>query len=285
MELCQDADTMPKEKNLKPKTVCSFRKIIYQYYREHARSLLWRKTHNPYQICVSEIMLQQTQVKRVTRKYRQFITAFPDFVSLAQVPLREILRVWQGLGYNRRALILKEIAEIVVAKYQGSLPRDLETLVRLPGIGQTTASAILAFAFNEPAVFIETNIRAVFIHFFFEDRTDIKDGEIHPLVATTLDRSNPRTWYYALMDYGAMVKRKYRNPGRKSAHYRKQSPFRGSNRQIREMIPRALLQEPHISRLELAQKLEINRERLERGISQLQKEGLIEEQGRDLTLG
>lgn len=276
---------MPGEKNLKPEAVRAFRKTIYQYYREHTRKLPWRETHDPYQILISEIMLQQTPVERVMRKYGQFIAAFRDFASLAQAPLREILRVWQGLGYNRRALALKHIAEIVVSKYQGSLPCDLEVLLRLPGIGRASASAILTFAFNEPTVFIETNIRAVFIHFFFEDRAGVKDGEIHPLVASTLDRSNPRTWYYALMDYGAMVKRKYRNPGRRSAHYHRQSPFRGSNRQIRGMILRALLEEPQTSLLELVQKLKTNGEQLERTISELQKEGLIEKRRRSLVIG
>ena len=179
----------------------AFRKTIYQYYREHTRKLPWRETHDPYQILISEIMLQQTPVE------------------------------------------------------------------------------------NEPTVFIETNIRAVFIHFFFEDRAGVKDGEIHPLVASTLDRSNPRTWYYALMDYGVMVKRKYRNPGRKSAHHHRQSPFRGSNRQVRGMILRALLNQPEMSRQQLVRELEISRERLERGISGLQKEGLIKEKGRGLTIG
>lgn len=276
---------MAVEKNLKPETVSTFQKIIYQYYRRNARKLPWRETHDPYQILISEIMLQQTQVQRVMRRYGQFITAFPDFTTLAQAPLREILRIWQGLGYNRRALQLKQIAEIVISTYQGNLPRSLEALVRLPGIGRASASAILTFAFNEPTVFVETNIRAAFIHCFFQDRTDIKDKEIHPLVATTLDRSNPRTWYYALMDYGAMVKRRYRNPGRKSAHYQRESPFQGSNRQIRGMILRVLLEEPEISLLELVQKLKTNRKQLERAISELQKEGFIEKRRRSLVIG
>jgi len=263
---------MPGEKNLKPQTVCTFRETVYQYYRKSARKLPWRETHDPYQILISEIMLQQTQVQRVMRKYGRFITVFPGFSSLAEAPLHKILRVWQGLGYNRRALQLKQIAEIVVSTYQGNLPRSLEALARLPGIGRASSSAILTFAFNEPTAFIETNIRAAFIHFFFDRRTDIKDKEIYPLVVTTLDRSNPRTWYY-------------RNPSRKSAHYQRQSPFQGSNRQIRGMILRVLLEEPEISLLELFQRLKVNREQLERAISELQKEGFIENRGRGLAIG
>jgi len=144
---------------------------------------------------VSELMLQQIQVKMVMTRYREFLITFPDFVTLAWAPLREILRAWQGLGYNRRALQLKRSAEAVISKHRLSLPRNVESLIKLPGIGKANASAILAFAFNEPTVFIETNIRAAFIHFFFPDQTDIRDKEVYPLFAATLDRSDPRTWY------------------------------------------------------------------------------------------
>jgi len=276
---------MPEEKNLKTEVVCAFRKAVYGYYREHARRFPWRQTRDAYKIMVSEIMLQQTQAKRVMSRYGKFLTTFPDFVTLAQAPLREILRIWQGLGYNRRALQLKQTAEVVVCEHHGSLPRDLESLVTLPGIGRASASAILTFAFNEPAVFVETNIRAAFIHFFFEDRTGIKDKEIYPLVAATLDRSNPRTWYYALMDYGVMVKKKFRNPDRKSIRYQRQSPFQGSDRQIRGMILRVLLEEPQISLAQLAQTLGIDQKRLKRSTFALEKDGLIQKQGRNFTIG
>jgi len=276
---------MAVEKNLKPETVSTFQKIIYQHYRRNARKLPWRETHDPYQILISEIMLQQTQVQRVMTRYGEFLTIFSDFATLARAPLREVLRVWQGLGYNRRALQLKQTAEIVVCEHHGSLPRDLESLVKLPGIGRASASAILAFVFNEPTVFIETNIRAAFIHFFFQDKTDIKDKEIYPLVAATLDKSNPRTWYYALMDYGVMVKKEFRNPGRKSTHYQRQSPFQGSDRQIRGMILRVLLEEPQISLLQLSQTLGIAQERLKRSTLALEEEGLIQTKGRNFTIG
>jgi len=276
---------MAVEKNLKSETVSTFQKIIYQHYRRNARKLPWRETHDPYQILISEIMLQQTQVQRVMTRYGEFLTTFPDFATLARAPLREILRVWQGLGYNRRALQLKQTAETVISKYHGSLPRNLEALMKLPGIGRASASAILTFAFNEPAVFVETNIRAAFIHFFFQDRTGIEDKEIYPLVAATLDRSNPRTWYYALMDYGVMAKKAFRNPGRKSTHYQRQSPFQGSDRQIRGMILRVLLEEPQISLAQLAQTLGIDQKRLKRSTFALEKDGLIQKQGRNFTIG
>ena len=158
---------MRKVKNSTSSKVGKFRKAVYRHYEEQGRTLPWRKTRNPYYILVSEVMLQQTQVDRVTEKYRQFIKVFPDAPTLAKAPLKTILTVWQGLGYNRRALALKKIAHIVVQQYNNKIPRSLDELIKLPGIGQATASEILAFAYNQPTVFIETNIRSVFIHFFF----------------------------------------------------------------------------------------------------------------------
>ena len=144
-------------------TTATFQKIIYDYYRHHRRSFPWRTTRDPYRIFVSEIMLQQTQAPRVVGKYKLFIKTFPNFTRLARASLGEIYTVWQGLGYNRRALQLKKAAEIVVKKFKGKLPRSVEQLDSLPGIGLATAASIAAFAFNQPTVFIETNIRSVFI--------------------------------------------------------------------------------------------------------------------------
>jgi A/G-specific adenine glycosylase len=173
--------------NLSSAAIRSFRQKIYRYYRSHGRALPWRTTRNPYHILVSEIMLQQTQVERVLQKYPQFVTAFPDFKTLAKAPLRKILHVWQGMGYNRRALFLKKIAVAVVEKFNGRLPRTIEELMSLSGIGKNTAASISAFAFNKPVAFIETNIRSVFIHCFFQDQDDVNDREILPLVEKTLD--------------------------------------------------------------------------------------------------
>jgi A/G-specific adenine glycosylase len=193
------------------------------------------ENRDSYRILVSEIMLQQTQVERVLDKYKVFIRIFPDFSSLAVAPLADILKVWQGLGYNRRAVALQKIAISVMKESRGRLPVTREELLKLPGIGKYTASAILTFACNQPNIFIETNIRRVFIHFFFRDRENISDAEILPLIEMTLDAGNPREWYYALMDYGAMLKKTVENPNRKSSHYKKQAPFHGSNRQLREL--------------------------------------------------
>jgi len=271
-------------KRLTAGVIRSFQKIIYQHYQKHGRTLPWRKTGDPYHILVSEIMLQQTQVDRVFKKYEQFINEFPDFSALAKAPLRRILKTWQGLGYNRRALSLKRIAQTIVTKYNGALPSSLDGLVKLPGIGNTTASEILTFAFNQPTVFIETNIRSVFIHFFFHTMNDVRDAEILDLVEKTLDGSNPRKWYYALMDYGATLKKAYQNPARRSYHYRPQSPFNGSNRQIRGMILKTLALKRSLTEKELVQKLLMSPERIKSNLITLEQEGFILKKGRKLTI-
>jgi A/G-specific adenine glycosylase len=224
-------------------------------------------------------MLQQTQVERVVRKYREFTAAFPDFRALARAPLRKILRVWQGLGYNRRALALKRIAESVISEWEGELPRGIEDLQTLPGIGPATASAIAAFAFDMPVIFIETNVRTVFIHFFFRARRAVSDEEILPLVEETLDAAHPRKWYNALMDYGAMLKATHENPNRKSARYRKQTSFKGSDRQIRGMILKACIGRQSLSGRELVARLRVEPARIMRNLRQLARDGLMRERG------
>lgn len=218
-----------------------FRETIYSHYALHGRDLPWRKNPGPYGIFLSEIMLQQTQVDRVIPKYERFMDLFPGFRELASAPLEEVLREWKGLGYNRRALALRRAAETIVSEWGGTLPADPGALERLPGIGKATAASICAFAFNLPVVFIETNIRTVFIHFFFNDRDGVSDGEIYPLAEKALDRDNPSRWYNALMDYGVKLKREHGNPSKKSSAYRKQTRFQGSNRQLRgEILERIL---------------------------------------------
>ncbi|HWA64417.1 MAG TPA: A/G-specific adenine glycosylase [Candidatus Paceibacterota bacterium] len=197
---------------------------------------------DPYRIFVSEIMLQQTQASRVIEKYRRFIKLFPSFQVLAAAPTADVLRAWQGLGYNRRALFLQRAARIVVDRWKGDLPADPALLVALPGVGPNTAGSIAAFAFNKPVVFIETNIRRVFIHFFFKDAASVPDAAIREYISQTLDSRRPRDWYYALMDYGAMLAKTISNPNRRSRHYAKQSRFEGSFRQVRGEILRFLNQ-------------------------------------------
>ncbi len=252
-----------------------FQQRIYAHYRKNKRVLPWRRTHDPYKILLSELMLQQTQVKRVIEKYREFLRRFPSIESMASAPLRAILEAWQGLGYNRRALALKRLATIVVDHYGGRIPRTIEVLKALPGVGAATAGAVCAFAFDKPVVFIETNIRSVFIHFFFRDREAVKDSDILPLLAQTLDAKRPRDWYYALMDYGAMLKERQTNPNRRSAHYTKQSPFEGSLRQVRGMILRTLVKQPSISEPALVKVINCDAVMVRQALKQLRTEGFI----------
>lgn len=277
--------TIPAAPKLSDGQIRRFRKQVYDYYRHHGRDLPWRKATDPYRILISEVMLQQTQVARVIERYERFIRTFPDIRSLAGASLREVLAIWQGLGYNRRALALKKLAEIVVARHDGQFPADVETLKVLSGIGDATASAICTFAFNEPTVFIETNVRTVFIHHFFRGRTDVTDAEIRPLVAQTLDTGNPRIWYYALMDYGAALKRERGNPSRQSAHYQRQGPFEGSNRQVRGAILRALVRKSRITEEALISELPFPPEAVRENLTQLAREGfIVREEGEGLSI-
>lgn len=252
-----------------------FQDVIFKYFHSHARNFPWRVTNDPFHILVSEFMLQQTQTERVLKYYEPFIRRFPDFPSLAASRLKDVLDAWQGLGYNRRAMNLRLTAQKVTKEYGGVLPDDKDDLVTLPGIGEATAGAIQAFAFDKPVVFIETNIRRVFIHFFFQDKSGVKDAEIFPLVEQTLDRDNPRHWYYALMDYGTMLKKTVPNPNRKSAHYSRQAPFEDSNRQVRGRIIRELLENKKIPRREFLDLLDIDPARALKIFQDLENEGFL----------
>lgn len=221
-------------------TVRSFREKILNHYRSYGRSMPWREDTSPYSIFISEIMLQQTQVSRVEQYYRRFISRFPDFCSLAEIPLDDLLAEWKGLGYNRRARFLRESARIICGEFNGKLPAETDELVKLPGIGPNTAGSISAFAFNLPVVFIETNIRRVFIREFFPEEEGVHDREILPLIEQTLPEGNSRVWYWALMDYGVALKSEGRQANRRSRHHSVQSRFEGSRRQLRGEILRQL---------------------------------------------
>lgn len=256
-------------------SVSQFQNIVLDYYASHGRSFPWRKTKNPYNILVSEIMLQQTQASRVIEKYNSFLKRFPTIEKLAKASTISVLKEWQGLGYNRRGLNLKRLAEEVVKNYGGTIPKDYEKLLRLPGIGPATAGDLLAFAWNKPSVVIETNIRTVFIHHFFKDKTNISDKEITPLINKTLYRKNPRQWYWALMDYGAFLKKTLPNPSRRSRHYIKQSPFRGSNRELRSKILKYLLLYSKQPLSTISSSLEASPEMIQKNLIAMEKEKLI----------
>lgn len=254
----------------------SFREFIWNFYALNKRDFPWRNVEDPYKVFISEIMLQQTQTFRVIEKYYEFIEAFPTFNDLAQASLRDVLTAWQGLGYNRRGKFLHQSAQLIVNEHNGILPNDPIILVEFPGIGPATAASMIAFAYNVPTVFIETNIRAVFIHSFFARQEKVHDRDIMPLVAATVDVANAREWYYALMDYGVYLKKTHPNPSRKSVHHNKQSTFQGSDRQIRGMIIRMLTtQYPELERAQLIKNISREPARVERILDELIAEKMV----------
>ena len=255
--------------------ILEFQQMVLSYYNNYGREMAWRDTTDPYLILVSEIMLQQTQVERVRIKFPEFIETFPDFASLAVAPLDNVLSVWQGMGYNRRAIALQKCAIRVMNEYDGILPADVDILATFPGIGRATASSIAAFAFNLPVVFIETNIRRVFIHFFFTGNETVSDAEIIPVVTRALYKKNPRIWYWALMDLGSALKKMVPNPNRRSAHYTRQPPFEGSDRKIRGVILKLLLKEYSLEAEEIFGYVAEDPHRVRKILGDLEGEGFI----------
>lgn len=269
---------------LTPAHIHTFQDTVFSYYRAHKRILPWREDIHPYGVVVSEIMLQQTQAARVREVYPRFLSRFPSFRALAQATLEEVLTVWQGMGYNRRAKYLRLIAQSIENTYQGVLPQDPDRLDELPGIGYATACSIATFAFNHPHVFIETNIRRVLLHHFFQGKSEVDDKELLPLARETLRRDNPREWYYALMDYGAHLGKTIDNPNRKSKHYTRQSTFSGSRRQLRGIILKLLLTQKSVSRETFIDIPSFDSIQIDEVLYQLAQEGMIHVNGNEYTI-
>ncbi len=207
------------------------------------RDLPWRRTRDPYLVWLSEVMLQQTQVPRVEGRWDEWLGRFPAVEALAAADDAEVLAAWQGMGYNRRALSLRRAAVEVVEVYGGEFPRERDALLGLPGVGPSTAAGIRAFAFDEADVYLETNVRSVFIHEFFPASESVPDRDLVPLVRAACPESGSdvRGWYYALLDYGAWLKKSVPTPSRRSSSYARQSRFEGSFRQKRAEVVRILL--------------------------------------------
>lgn len=259
-------------------TIQEFQEVVWNYYHKYGRDLPWRHTKDPYKILVSELMLQQTQVPRVIPKYEQFLAQFPDVKTLAETPLASVITAWSGLGYNRRAKYLHEAAKQLV----NTATWTLESLTACKGIGANTAAAVLTYAYNQALPFIETNVRTVYIHHFFDDQDQVTDKQLLPLVADTLDTEHPREWYWALMDYGSYLKTQVVNPSRRSKHYVKQSKFEGSKRQLRGQILRMLAEKAYtagdLSTL-------ITDDRLPAALADLESEGLLTRKNDRYLLG
>lgn len=265
-----------------------FQKIVWEYYRKNGRDTLpWRQVAvdgsiDPYEILVSEIMLQQTQVMRVVPKYTSFLETFPTVKDLANTELGTVLGLWSGLGYNRRAKYLWQAAQKIETDYRGAFPTTADELKKLPGVGTNTAGAIITYAYNRPEIFIETNIRTVFIHHFFHDSGKVSDSDIKMRVARTLPgEGRYRDWYWALMDYGAHLKQTVGNLNRNSATYARQSQFSGSLRQIRGQVIKSLADE---AKEESRLSAEISDDRLGSVIETLITEGLIRRKSDKLSL-
>jgi len=280
-----------KRQEVAKPSVDAFKRKVWSYYRKAARTMPWRtekgKVLLDYKVFVSEIMLQQTQVSRVTRKYESFLKRFPTVFALAEASKKDLLEEWQGLGYNRRALNMQKAAQVVSADYKGAFPRDLKKLDNMPGIGEATAAAILNYAFEIPVPFIETNIRRALIHHFFPKGRSVSDKRLLPLAKEALDEKNPREWHYALMDYGSFLARTVPNPNRKSSRYSKQSRFEGSRRQVRGRILRILARRGHDSSgmpiADMYQHLGVSDHDLESILSDMIEEGFIRKEGERIS--
>jgi A/G-specific adenine glycosylase len=259
--------------------VSEFREIIYAHYRESGRSFPWRTDTGSWGILVSEFMLQQTQTERVVPYWERWMKKWPNPKALNGASMEEALRLWSGLGYNRRCRYLKDCARKITEDYGGKMPGTPEELLKLPGVGSYTAGAVACFAFNYPSVFIETNIRSAMIHFFFNGKEGVADRELVPVLESVLDRANPREWYWALMDYGVMLKQLTVNPGRRSAHYKRQSGFEGSFRQLRGRVVRSLVSAGPGSAEELSGRTGIGGEDLYRVLEALEKDLMVAEEG------
>ncbi len=242
----------------------------------------WRQDTRPYYVLVSELMLQQTQVDRVVPKFEAFVTRFPDVTTLAAAPLADVLTLWSGLGYNRRAKYLHDAATMIAGELGGVFPATYDALLKLPGVGPNTAGAIMAYAYNQPVVFIETNVRTVYFTHWFDGQADVHDRELREAVAATVDQEHPREFYWALMDYGSWLKRQGGGRLTMSRHYKKQAPLKGSIREVRGQIVR-LLTTGDVTEDELAAHYAAD-ERFEPALRGLLRDGLVVRTGERLHL-
>ena len=262
----------------------AFRRKIFDWWKDHRRDLPWRWTNDPYTIFVSEVMLQQTQVSRVLPKYKEFLDQFPNIFSLAKASPAAVLRVWKGMGYNRRALYLQQTAKRIVLDYHGIFPQEEKKLMELPGLGKYTARAILVFAFKKNVAMIDTNIRQIITHFFFHDVFQ-KESIIQETADLLIPNGKSWEWHQALMDYGALAMSniKYSISNKKNNTI----PFRHSSRFYRGKIIDQLRE--HAFREDdliddFRKRYGKSKSELNHIIIQLKKEHLIEKKTHTLSL-
>ena len=266
---------------IQPK-ILNIRKKILHWYRANKRDLPWRHTNDPYAILVSEMMLQQTQVDRVIPKYEEFLGKFSTIHDLAQASLVDVLRLWSGLGYNRRAKYLWQMAKQIMTESKGKIPDSYDELRKLPGIGDYTANAVLCFAFKKIAPAVDTNVRNVIEHEFNEDKS-LSITEIKKLMLDLFPNDHPDEFLHALMDYSSLtLKRPVRQRKNKSP-----TPFKQTNRFLRGMIVKSLTTGP-LPKRKLIQKILKQSHRnladIQRALEELQREELVRKTDNLLTL-
>ena len=265
-------------KTLNEKTIKEFQTKILSWYKVNKRDFPWRKTTDPYHVLVSEIMLQQTQAPRVVAYYEKFIKRFPTINDLANAKNPEVLIIWSGLGFNNRAIRLKEIAKTITNSLKGNFPKQLDDLLELKGIGSYTAAAIMAFAFNKKAAVIDTNIRRVLIHELHLNQ-NISPKRISEIALSVIPKGKSSIWHNALMDYGALAATAKLTKIKSKS---KQSPFKGSEREVRGKILKLLLEQKKISRINFAEI--IQHPNLEDIILKMKMDGLISERNNCISI-
>ncbi|MBY8999022.1 MAG: Fe-S cluster assembly protein HesB [Candidatus Thorarchaeota archaeon] len=255
--------------------VKEFQEKVMNWWAENTRDLPWRRDPSPYNVLVSEIMLQQTQVSRVAPKFNEFIEIFPTTESLANANSKDLLKVWSGLGYNRRAIWLKEAAKQIFER--GEFPQTVKELENLKGVGPYTSRSVLIFAFNRDLAAVDTNIRRVLIASGFADES-MSDIKLQPIADKVLLRGRSRDWHNALMDYGAQV---MTSSSTGIAPTSKQTCFEGSSRQVRGAVIRVLTEvtELGLGELMLLLDCDLDESELKSIMFQLMDDGLVEMAG------
>jgi A/G-specific adenine glycosylase len=255
--------------------VKAFQEKVMDWWAENARDLPWRRDPSPYNVLVSEIMLQQTQVSRVVPKFNEFIETFPTTESLANANTKDLLKVWSGLGYNRRAIWLKEAAKQIVERSE--FPQIVKELEKLKGVGPYTSRSVLIFAFNRDLAAVDTNIRRVLIASGFADES-MSDIQLQPIADKVLLKGRSRDWHNALMDYGAQV---MTSSSTGIAPTSKQTCYKGSSRQVRGAVIRALTEatELGLGELMLLLDCDLDESELKSIMFQLMDDGLVEMAG------
>jgi A/G-specific adenine glycosylase len=266
-------------KNIATTDIKRFQKKVFSFYEKNKRDLPWRKTTDPYKILLSELMLQQTQVKRVILYYEKWIARWPTIDALASASRSEVLQMWMGLGYNTRAMNLHTTARKIVATFDSDVLQAMKQYKELPGIGKYTSHAIQIFSTNADLITVDTNIRRILIS-EFKLPTKIADKELWLLAEKCLPLGKSRDWHNALMDYGALHMTSQKTGIKPKTQ---QTQFEGSNRQIRAQILRCLLQKS-MSFSELEKTVGIEKTRLGAILDKMMNEKIIENKNKTYHL-